>query len=210
LQSVPDRTSLKHGPSQPSDACEPATRDERRLVELNGYVIRSCKTIVDVKVLDLSYDGCSITTLVPLSAGEKVKLSVLGRGAISASVRWYTARKAGLLFETGRVGKTKWPRKEERVKVIAEVSLRRSGRLSYRVSTFEMTRFGCSCEFVERPAVYERLWVKFDGLDPIEATVCWVESSSLGLMYTHPVHPAVFDLLLARLNSKPVGGSSPV
>lgn len=206
MQPVADGTSLERGQSQLSDASEHLTRDERRRVELNGYVIRSSKAIVDVKVLDLSYDGCSIVTLVPLLAGEKVKLSVLGRGAISATVRWYKARKAGLLFETGPVSKTKWPRKEKRLELSAEVSLRRSGRLSYRVSTFDITRFGCSCEFVERPAMYEHVWLKFHGLEPIEATVCWVESSRLGLMYNHPVHPAVFDLLLTRLQPDALDG----
>lgn len=174
-------------------------RDERRSVELNGYVLRSNKAIVDVKVLDLSYDGCSIATLVPLLPGEKVKLSVLGRGAVATTVLWYKGRRAGLLFETGRISKTNWPRKAERIEIKAEASLRRQGR-RYRVSTLDVTRFGCRCEFVERPAVYERLWIKFDRLDAIEATVCWIEGSSLGLMYLHPIHPAVFEMLLARLD----------
>jgi hypothetical protein len=166
-------------------------------------VIRSNKTIVDVKVLDLSYDGCSISTVVPLLPGERIKLSVLGRGAVSASIKWYKGRKAGLLFETGRVSRTHWPRKAERIEVSAEASLRKSGRLSFRVSTFDVTRFGCKCEFVERPAVYERVWIKFDGLDPIGSTVCWVEGSCVGLMYESPIHPAVFDMLLARLSPMP-------
>jgi hypothetical protein len=48
------------------------------------------------------------------------------------------------------------------------------------------------------------MWVKFDGLDPIEATVCWIEGSNLGLMYQHPVHPAVFEMLLARLDPQAI------
>jgi hypothetical protein len=204
LKALVDRTFLKHGQPQGSDPShEP--RADRRLVELNGYVIRSDKSIVDVKVLDLTYDGCSIATLVPLLVGERVKLSVLGRGAISARVQWHKGRRAGLLFETGRISKTSWPRKAERIAVSAEVSLRRSGRLSYRVATTDLTRFGCRCEFVERPAVYERMWIKFDGLESIEATVCWVESSSLGLMFVHALHPAVFDVLLMRSNAQALG-----
>jgi hypothetical protein len=202
LKPVFDRTLQEQ--STASDASARVARNERRLVELNGYIIRSDKTIIDVKVVDLSYEGCSISSLVPLHSGEKVKLSVLGRGAVAASVQWYKARKAGLLFETGRISKTKWPRKEERIEIRAELSLRRSGRLNYRVAAFDITRFGCKCEFVDRPAVYERMWVKFDGLDPIEATVCWIEGSNLGLMYQHPVHPAVFEMLLARLDPQAI------
>jgi hypothetical protein len=185
--------------SHESAAPPPPPRDDRRLVEISGYVIRSNKAIVDVKVLDLSYDGCLISTLVPLLAGETVKLSALGRGATAATVRWYKDRKAGLLFQSEPVTKQHWTRKAERLPVRAEVSLRRVGRLSYRVTTFDVSRFGCSSEFIERPGVYEHMWVKFDGLESIEAVAVWIEESRVGLMYKSPMHTAVFDLLLARL-----------
>jgi hypothetical protein len=168
-------------------------------------VIRSDKAIVDVKVLDLSYDGCLISTLVPLVVGEKVKLSALGRGASAATVRWYKGRRAGLLFQSEPVGRQHWPRKAERLPIRAEVSLRRVGRLGYRVTTFDVSRFGCSSEFIERPSVYERVWVKFDGLESIEAVAVWIEGSRVGLMYKCPMHTAVFDLLLARLRLASAG-----
>lgn len=187
---------------------EPAAseREDRRPVELAAYLIRANKKIVDVKVFDLSYDGCAIRTLIPLVPGEELKLSVLGRGAVTAVVRWYHSRKAGLLFKPQRASRTHWPRRAERVEVHAEVSLRRSARLSYRVKILDFTRFGCKCEFVERPTVYEHLWVKIDGLETIGAIVCWIEESSLGLMFKKPLHPAVFDMVLDRL--KPVEESS--
>lgn len=188
------------GCESPAQASRQAVdREDRRLVELSGYLIRSNKVIVDVKVLDLSYDGCAIATLVPLIVGEKVKLSVLGRGAVKAVVRWYNGRKAGLLFEVGPVQRQHWPRKAERTEVNAEVSLRRLSRLSYRVAALDVTRFGCKCEFVERPTIYEHVWIKFDALESIEATVCWIEGSRAGMMYKSPLHPAVFDMLLSRL-----------
>jgi hypothetical protein len=142
---------------------------------------------------------------VPLVRGEKVKLSALGRGATAATVRWYKDRKAGLLFQTEPVSRQHWPRKAERIPVRAEVSLRRVGRLSYRVTTFDVSRFGCSSEFIERPGIYERLWVKFDGLESIEAVAAWIEGSRVGLMYKSPMHSAVFDLLLERLRLAAAG-----
>lgn len=175
-------------------------RDERRAVELSAYVIRPNKKIVDVKVVDLSYDGCAVRTFEPLTPGEKVKLSVLGRGAVNAVVKWYKSRKAGLRFEADVTAKTHWPRKAERVQVQGEVFLRRSGGVGYRVPAMDVTRFGCKCEFVDRPAIYERLWVKLEGLESIEAIVCWVEESRLGLMFKAPLHPAVFDMLLVRMS----------
>jgi hypothetical protein len=83
--------------------------------------------------------------------------------------------------------------------VSAQVGLRRSGRSSYPVRTADVTRFGCKCEFVERPEIGERMWIKFDGLDAIEARTCWLGGSDVGLKFEHPIHPAVFDLLLLRL-----------
>lgn len=54
-------------------------------------------------------------------------------------------------------------------------------------------------DFVDRPDVGEHVWVKFDGLEAIEATVCWIAGFKAGLKYTKPIHPAVFDLLLTRV-----------
>jgi len=203
LKLVVETTSSDYEQS-PQYAGLAAQRDERRPVEIIGYIIRSNKTIVDVKLLDLSYDGCAIATQVPLMPGEKVKLSALGRGATAATVRWYKGRKAGLLFQSEPVSRQRWPRKADRLQISAEASLRRFGRPSYRVTMFDATRFGCKTEFIERPTIYEHVWIKFDGLETIEAIVCWVEESSLGLMYENPIHPAVFDMLLEWL--KPTSG----
>ena len=179
-------------------------RDERRSVEINGYIIRSNKAIVDVKLLDLSYDGCAVSTQVPLVPGEKVKLSALGRGASAATVRWYKGRKAGLQFQSEPVSRQRWPRQADRLDISAVATLRRFRRPAYRVTMLDVTRYGCRTEFIERPKIYEHVWIKFDGLDSMESVVCWVEESSLGLMYVNPIHPAVFDMLLGWL--QPSGG----
>ena len=66
---------------------------------------------------------------------------------------------------------------------------------------------GCRVEFVERPALAERAWIKFEGLDALEATVCWVKGFSAGVRFEKPIHPAVFDGLMARLkHNNPSGG----
>ena len=193
-------TADKTDASETGHAQQSATlatrRSERRRTEIKGYIVRSDKNIVDVKLFDLSYDGCAISIETPLKPGEKVKLSALGRGSSTATVRWYKDRMAGLQFQSEPVSRQRWPRKAERLELCAEVKIRRFGRPSYRVQMSDVTRFGCKTEFIERPKVYERVWIKFDGLDVIEAVVCWVEESELGLMYKQPIHPAVFDMLL--------------
>lgn len=198
---------FKHDPSYEEHLSLPQDprhlpRAERRTVELKGYLVRASTQIVDITMIDLSYDGCAVSILVPLTVGEKVKVSALGRGSTAATVRWYHARKAGLLFESVR-RKTIWPRKAERIGVYGEACLRRRGRLTYRVRTFDVTRFGCRCEFVERPSIGERVWMKFDGLQSLESTVCWVENSQVGLHFRTEVHPAVFDLVAAQLSAPP-------
>ena len=90
-------------------------------------------------------------------------------------------------------------RAADRVAVQAQVMLRRAAQNRYRVSAYDLSRYGCKLEFVERPKVHERVWVKFEGLEAIEAEVCWTADFAAGLKFQHPLHPAVFDSLVARL-----------
>ena len=89
-------------------------------------------------------------------------------------------------------------RRSERVALDASVFVRRSGQRNYRVRVFNVSLHGCLLEFVERPRLDEQLWVKFDGLQPLEAEVCWIEGFSAGVNFRAPIHPAVFDRLTAR------------
>ena len=91
------------------------------------------------------------------------------------------------------------PRRDARIAVDAQVVLRRSGSSPYYVHVFDISRHGCKLEFVERPRLDEHVWVKFEALSAIEATVCWVEGHVVGVEFVIPVHPAVLDLLVQRL-----------
>ncbi|HEX5238056.1 MAG TPA: PilZ domain-containing protein [Sphingomicrobium sp.] len=91
------------------------------------------------------------------------------------------------------------PRRHERSAVEAEASLRRAGKLTFRVRLFDLSPEGCKAEFVERPEIHEQLWVNFDGLEAVETSVCWIAGAKVGLRFLRPMHPAVFDLLLGRL-----------
>jgi hypothetical protein len=161
--------------------------------------VRFDDSIIEMRILDMTYDGCGIETTTKLIPGELLKVSVLGRGVGRASVRWYKNRKAGLFFDPDRQPNIHRDRAAKRLEVTAEISLRRTGKMSYRVRTSDITRFGCACEFVERPNINERVWVKFEGLEALQAKVCWIAGSNLGLEFETPIHPAVFELLLSRL-----------
>jgi hypothetical protein len=94
------------------------------------------------------------------------------------------------------------PRKSARVGVSGEVTLRRPGKSNYRVRAFDASFDGCKLEFIERPEVGEALWVKFEGMELLEARVCWTEGFTAGVEFKKPLHPAVFELLISRLESR--------
>ena len=91
------------------------------------------------------------------------------------------------------------PRRAVRVPLDAHVSLRRAGTHPFPVRVFDASPLGSKLEFVERPRLDERVWVKFDGLNAIEAMVCWVDGHVVGVEFVQPMHPAVFDALVTRL-----------
>jgi len=91
------------------------------------------------------------------------------------------------------------PRRADRISVNAEVALRRAGRLNYQVHAYDLSPLGCKLEFVERPQLEERVWIKFEGLDAIEGLVCWMDAFRAGIQFDSAIHPAVFESLAARL-----------
>lgn len=94
-------------------------------------------------------------------------------------------------------------RAAERIPAIGEVHLRRSGSLAFQVQLLDASERGCKVELIETPSIGESVWVKFQGLDSIEATVCWVAGSTGGLQFQRPIHPAVFSALTRRIGRQP-------
>jgi len=184
----------------PQPESEVPRRAARRPVSLDGYALRADDTTIDIKLLDLTYEGCGIETPVELRPGEALKLSVIGRGLIDAEVRWYKDGKAGLNFGSDQSAtKEEIPRQAERASVSTEVKLRRIGQPNYSVKMFDLSPEGCRIEVIERPRIGEQLMIKFEGLEVLQAKVCWIEGFVVGLKFARPLHPAVFDLLVARL-----------
>ena len=175
-------------------------RPERRLVELTGHALDDDGRGFQVRVVNLSYDGCAVTSDEPLDPGQTFKLSVLGRGGIDVQVMWAEEGMAGLRFaKPSEAARARRPRQAERLNLLAEVSLRRPGRPSFQVRVCDISTHGCRCEFVDRPGEDEPILVKFDGLEALPAVTRWVEPPLTGLKFDRPIHPAVFDMLLARM-----------
>jgi hypothetical protein len=175
-------------------------RPERRSVELTGHGLHDDGRSFETLISNLSYDGCAIATLEPLAVGDQFKLSVLDRGGIDVEVMWVEEGCAGLRFaKPSEAVRAQTPRAAERLSLMAEISLRRPGRPSFTVRACDISTHGCRTEFVDRPDEGEQVLVKLDGLEALPATACWIEPPLTGLKFERPIHPAVFDLLLARL-----------
>ena len=178
----------------------PVARRERRPVSLRGFAAFEDGSTSEILVRDLSYDGCGIEIPVELKPGQSIKLSVLRRGAVDAEVCWYSEGRAGLVFEPEpAAARQQRPRHAKRLSVAAEVSMRRLGKISYRVRMTDLSPSGCKIEFVEKPRVDELVMIKFEGLEALEAEVCWIEGYTAGLRFEHSIHPAVFDMVVARI-----------
>lgn len=189
-------------PSDPSPAPAPEQprRTARRPVRLQARALRSDGTSVEIDLLDLNYDGCGISTPVELAPGEPLRLSVIGRGLIDAEVRWCRGGKAGLRFgQEAEAPKDETVRATNRASLSTEVRVRRIGQQTYSVRIFDLSPEGAKIEVIERPRLGEQLMVKFDGIETLQAEVCWIDGFIVGLRFQRPFHPAVFDLLMARL-----------
>jgi len=89
-------------------------------------------------------------------------------------------------------------RSAERAALAADVGIRRRSGRCFRVRIFDLSPLGCKTEFVERPDVGERVWVKFDDLQAVEGTVHWVAGHVGGVKFERPIHEAVFRRLIDR------------
>jgi hypothetical protein len=174
-------------------------RQERRPVRMHGHILLEDGTTAEAVLVDLSYEGCSIETPAELSVDQPITLSVLRRGAIEAVVRWAADGKAGLYFKALVGEKPQQPRVAERVSVDAEIMMRRIGQNNYRVRLFDLSPEGCKVELIERPSEGEHMMLRFEGLEVLDAEVCWVNDFIAGLRFDRAFHPAVFDLMVARL-----------
>ena len=180
-----------------------ASRGPRRAVGLDAHLHRGTGVIVPVTIRDLSYSGCKVATAEAFAEGETMALSVPGRGRINVTVRWSEGREAGLEFEPEPASRdAEVKRASERILAHAEVTVRKPGGPMWTADVADVSPEGCRIGWVSRPRPGDAMWIKFDGLEAIGADVCWVEGRMAGLKFVRPIHPAVFDLLAARLQGE--------
>lgn len=88
-----------------------------------------------------------------------------------------------------------------RVELPGDAVIRRAGQGSYRVRLLDISLQGCKAEFVDRPRLGERVWIKFGAFQSLEAVVCWTRDNEVGMEFARPLHPAIFDVLVYKRNA---------
>ncbi|WP_205478555.1 PilZ domain-containing protein [Sphingomonas arenae] len=127
-------------------------------------------------------------------------MSVLNRGMLKAEVRWSDQGRAGLLFgDEGAAGVLQKTRRFERLLVNADVHMRRPNGTAYRVRVYDVSPEGCGVDDLDRYRLDESVWIRFEGLEPLETKLRWRSNFRAGLRFVRPIHPAVFELLARRL-----------
>lgn len=199
---------LRNDGARPDDAQDRQQgrgNEPRRALAIRGFGRLADGTVFPLMLVEISYNGCKVKTELALLPGVKFRLSTLEcRGAVDVQVRWHQDGHAGLRFIADEpAAKPTLPRAEAREKLDASVCLRRVGGQRYHVPLHDLTPAGCKVEFVERPRPGDVLWAKWEGIEAVEAMVVWVDGFCGGLKFTRPLHPAIFEALLARLKAGP-------
>jgi hypothetical protein len=106
------------------------------------------------------------------------------------------------MLEESAITEIRDSRSAPRRPVLAEVQLRRSGSLNFVVEVHDLSERGCRTDFVERPRIGEILWIKFEGLSPLESTVRWAKGFEGGLEFAKPIDGRVLEDLFQRMETR--------
>ena len=93
------------------------------------------------------------------------------------------------------------PRRAERVLLRADIDFRRAGDHRYRVNILDLSPEGCR---IESPIIVSQgdiIWISLPGLESIEAEVCWVKEWMVGVEFTRPLYPSVFEMVRDRMRT---------
>ena len=79
-----------------------ARQGARNGVSFRGSVKVPGGRDVAALITNISYSGCQVLAEASLVVGEKIMLSIPGRGSMEAQVRWTAGDNAGLQFLLGK------------------------------------------------------------------------------------------------------------
>jgi hypothetical protein len=73
-------------------------QEDRYQVHMPGVACRQDGSRVQVRVDNVSREGCQLTSAEDFTIGEIIELELSGRSYLRAQVRWSLAGKAGIRF----------------------------------------------------------------------------------------------------------------
>ena len=93
------------------------------------------------------------------------------------------------------------PRRTERVQLRADIDFRRSGDHRYRVDILDFSPEGCRMEVPVTVSPGDTIWISLPGIESIQAEVCWVKEWTVGVEFSRPLYPSVFEMVRDRMKA---------
>lgn len=92
-------------------------------------------------------------------------------------------------------------RRTERTVLRADIDMRRPGDHRYRVNVMDFSPEGCRFEspIVVQPG--HEVYVSLPGLETIQGVVRWTKEWMVGVEFTRPLYPAVFEMVRAKMEA---------
>lgn len=73
-------------------------RSERVEIKIDAVIHRSDDRKVNVRLVNMSFEGCEIAAGDPFEIGERVRIEIDGQGYIEAEMRWSSDGRSGFRF----------------------------------------------------------------------------------------------------------------
>jgi hypothetical protein len=84
-----------------------------------------------------------------------------------------------------------------REELLVPATLRQPTKQRFSISVIDMSARGCGLESRQALVPDSTVWLRLPGLESWFATVAWAEGGRAGLDFDRPLHPAVFEKLIA-------------
>ena len=88
-------------------------------------------------------------------------------------------------------------RSAPRSRISIPASLRPSGFKNYQTVVRDLSLAGFSAAAITRIPPNTMCWLTLPGMAGLEARVAWVDNARCGCAFSQPLHPAVFDRIVA-------------
>jgi PilZ domain len=93
-------------------------------------------------------------------------------------------------------------RRHRRVAAGSGIMVRRIGASHVEVELKDISAAGCRVVMPEPAPVGDPVIARMPQLEPLGARVCWTEGAETGVQFLRTLHPAVFDMMIARLRGE--------